>query len=102
MKLKIAAIRSGADPAGPLPGESFHRWLETPLACPKCDVTYNLAVEWEQAVDRFFDENSRPLINLLRKAIIMGHIHGHKIAHFETSGVVVKSVTPEGSQPLRG
>jgi hypothetical protein len=93
MKLKIAAIRSGSDPVGPLPGESFHRWLETPLLCPKCDVTYNLAVEWEQATDRFFDENSRPLINLLRKSIIMGHSRGHKVAHFETNGVVVKIVT---------
>jgi hypothetical protein len=91
MKLKIAAIRSGSDPVGELPGGSFHRWLETPLTCPKCDVTYNLAVEWEQAIDRFFPENSRSLINLLKKAIIMGHAGDHQISHFETAGVVVKS-----------
>jgi hypothetical protein len=96
MKLKIAAIRSGADPVGKLPGGSFHRWLETPLTCPKCDVTYNMAVEWEQANDRFFAESSRSLINLLKKAILMGHATNHQVAHFETTGVVVKSiVVPE-------
>jgi hypothetical protein len=93
MKLKIAAIRSGSDPVGKLPGGSFHRWLETPLICPKCDVTYNMAVEWEQANDRFFSESSRALINLLKKAILMGHSTNHQVAHFETSGVVVKSIT---------
>ncbi len=93
MKLKIAAIRSGADPVGELPGGTFHRWLETPLICPKCDVTYNMAVEWDQANDRFFEESARPLINLLKKTIIMGHAANHKIAHFETAGVVVKAVT---------
>ena len=93
MKLKIAAIRSGSDPVGKLPGGSFHRWLETPLICPKCDVTYNMAVEWEQANDRFFQESSRSLINLLKKAILMGHAGDHQVAHFETTGVVVKSIT---------
>jgi hypothetical protein len=93
MKLKIAAIRSGSEPVGKLPGGSFHRWLETPLICPKCDVTYNLAVEWEQATDRWFEENSRSLLNLLRKAIVMGHADNHRVTHFETTGVVVKSIT---------
>jgi hypothetical protein len=95
MKLKLAAIRSGAEPVGKLPGGSFHRWLDMPLICPKCDVTYNVAVEWEQANDRFFEESSRPLINLLKKAIIMGHSKNHQAAHFETSGVVVKIVTAQ-------
>ena len=102
MKLKIAAIRSGADPGGPLPGDLSHHWLETPLACPKCDVTYNLAVASEHAASRFFERESFPLIGALQRAIAMGHFHGHKIAHFETTGGVVKVVTKEGAQPLRG
>jgi hypothetical protein len=55
-----------------------------------------MAVEWEQANDRFFAETSRSLINLLKKAILMGHATNHQVAHFETTGVVVKSiVVPE-------
>jgi hypothetical protein len=101
MKLKIAAIRSGADPAGPLPGELSHCWLETPLACPRCDVTYNLAAASDEAASRFFEQESFPLIGALQRAIALGHIHGHRIAHFETTGGVVKVVTKEGAQPLR-
>src|SRR5436305_8601257 len=40
MNLRIAAIRSGSEPVRKLSSGSFLRWLETPLACPKCDVTY--------------------------------------------------------------
>lgn len=91
MNLKIAAIRSGTDPIGELPQAAFHRWLETPLVCPKCDAVYNLVVDWDKAADRWFPEASRPLITLLRKAIFMGHGSGHRITHFETEGVVVRS-----------
>ena len=45
--MTIAAIRSGTDPVGKLPEAAFHRWLETPLGCPKCDVSYNLVVDWD-------------------------------------------------------
>jgi len=93
MKLTIAAIRSGTDPIGNLPMGSFHRWLEDPVHCPKCEVTYNLVVEWDQANDRFFEENSRHLIMLLRRTVRQGHDHGHRITHFETSGAVVRSYT---------
>ena len=93
MNLKIAAIRSGTDPVGKLPVGAFHRWLETPLNCPKCEVSYNLVVDWDQAADRWFPESSRPLIMLLRKAIFMGHSTDHRVTHFETEGVVVKSIT---------
>lgn len=92
MNLKIAAIRSGTDPVGKLPTGAFHRWLETPVSCPKCDVTYNLVVDWDQASDRWFAENSRPLITLLRKAVFMGHGTDHCVTHFETEGVVVESL----------
>jgi hypothetical protein len=91
--LKIAAIRSGTDPVGKLPAAAFHRWLETPLGCPKCDVTYNVVVDWDQANDRWFAENSRSLLTLLKKAIFMGHSTDHRVTHFETEGVVVKSFT---------
>ena len=93
MNLRIAAIRSGSEPVRKLSQSAFHRWLETPLTCPKCDVTYNLAVDWDQSTDRWFAESSRPLITLLKKAIMMGHTTGHRITHFETEGVIVESIT---------
>ncbi len=93
MNLKIAAIRSGTDPVGKLPGGSFTRTLETPLHCPKCDVTYYTVVDWDQSADRWFADNSRPLLTLLRKAIFMGHSTDHRVTHFETEGVVVTSFT---------
>ena len=100
MGLKIAAIRSGTDPVGKLPAAAFHRCLETPLGCPKCDVSYNLVVDFEQATNRWFDESSQPLIRLLKKAIMMGHGADHRVTHFETEGVVVKTFTlPE---PIAG
>jgi hypothetical protein len=91
--LTIAAIRSGTEPVGKLPEGAFHRTLETPLGCPKCDVSYNLVVDWERATGRFFEEESRGLVRMLKKAIHMGHGSGHRVSHFETSGVVVKSFT---------
>jgi hypothetical protein len=93
MNLRIAAIRSGSEPIRKLATGSFQRWLETPLACPKCDTTYNLAVDWDQSTDRWFPETSRPLITLLKKAIMMGHSTNHRVTHFETEGVVVESIT---------
>jgi hypothetical protein len=98
MNLRIAAIRSGSDPVRKLSFGGFQRWLETPLSCPKCDATYNLAVDWDQSNDRWFSETSRPLITLLKKAIMMSHTTNHRITHFETEGVIVESITaPEPS-----
>ena len=95
MPLTIAAIRSGTEPCGKLPGGAFHRWLETPLACPRCEVTYNLVVDWDQANDRWFRDESPALIQRLRKAVLMSHGTLHRVTHFETSGVTVTSVTPD-------
>jgi hypothetical protein len=92
----MAAVRSGTEPVGKLPDASFHRWLETPLGCPKCDVSYNLVVDWEWAAARWFEEESRRPIRMLKKAIHMGHGSGHRVSHFETAGVVVKSFEVEG------
>ena len=94
MNLTIAAIRSGTDPCGPLPQGSFHRTLEDQITCPKCDATYNLVVDFEQATGRFFPENSRPLLLMLKKAVFLGHGNHHRVSHFETSGVVVRAITP--------
>jgi hypothetical protein len=33
------------------------------------------------------------MIRMLKKAIQMGHGSGHRVSHFETAGVVVKSFT---------
>ena len=91
MGLVIAAIRTGCDAVGKLPEGAFHTQLETQLACPKCDATYNLICDYAASVGRFFPEESRPLIAKLRKAIFMGHGDGHRVDHFETAGVVVTS-----------
>jgi hypothetical protein len=93
LNLTIAAIRSGTDPVGKLPDAAFHRTLETQLGCPKCDVSYNLVVDWERATSRHFEEEARGPIRMLTKAIQMGHGSGHRVTHYETSGVVVRSFT---------
>jgi hypothetical protein len=87
----IAAIRSGTDPVGPLPAGSFHRWLEDPIYCPKCDATYMLVVDYDWAVSRHFEAESQRHLAILRKTIFRGHSVGHLISHFETNGVVVTS-----------
>jgi hypothetical protein len=95
----IAALRSGTDPVGKLPDASFHRWLETPILCPKCDASYNLVVDAERAAERWFEEESRASIRMLKKAIFMGHAAGHPISHYETSGVVVRSFPSRPTPP---
>ena len=95
MPLVIAAIRTGCDPIGQLPEAAFHRWLDDPIVCPKCNATYNLVCDYNAAIGRFFEEESRRSILLLRKAIFLGHGDGHKVPHFETAGVVVTSFLPE-------
>ena len=97
MAKTIAAIRSGTDPVGRLPAAAFHKWLEEPVRCAKCDVTYNLVTDWDWAVSRWFAEESRGPIRMLKKAVQMGHGSGHRVTHLETAGVVVGSVT-ESSQ----
>jgi hypothetical protein len=97
----MAAIRSGTDPAGPLPTASFHRWLEDPIYCPKCNVSYQLVADYDWAVTRYFQDESRRYLAVLRKAIFQGHGDGHRITHFETNGVAVTRHTPpEPAKPL--
>jgi hypothetical protein len=69
----IAAIRSGTDPVAPLPPAAFHRTLEEPIYCPKCEATYMLVVDYDWAVSRHFENESRRHITLLRKTIFRGH-----------------------------
>jgi len=76
---------------GKLPAAAFHTQLEEQLVCPKCDATYNLICDYAESVGRFFPEESRRLIMLLRKAIFMAHGTDHRVQHYETSGVVVRS-----------
>ena len=68
VKLKIAAVRSGTDPVGKLPSGSFPTTLDAQVGCPKCEATYNLIADWDQANDRWFPERSEPLIRMLQKA----------------------------------
>jgi hypothetical protein len=91
VKLKIAAVRSGTDPVGKLPSGSFPKTLEEQVRCPRCEATYNLIADWDQANDRWFPERSEPLIRMLKKAIMLGHGGDHQVTHFETEGVVVIS-----------
>lgn len=102
MKLKIAAIRAGTEPVGKLPEGAFHRWMDEPIYCPKCDASYNLVVDYDQFVDRFFVESSRRMIMLLKKAIFMGHGDDHRVTHFETEGVVVRSIRAPEPGPVGG
>ncbi len=95
----VAAIRTGTDPVGKLPPGAFHHWLEEQLTCPKCDATYNLVCDYNAWVGRFFEEDSRRPIQMLKKAIFMGHASGHRVSHFETAGVVVVSHSPAAQEP---
>jgi hypothetical protein len=97
----IAAIKSGTDPVAPLPPASFHRTLEDPIYCPKCDATYMLIVDYDWAISRHFDDESRRHLSMLRKTIFRGHSAGHRITHFETNGVTVTAHTaPNASLDL--
>jgi rubredoxin len=98
MSIIIAAIKSGTDPVGPLPPGTFHRWLEDPIYCPKCAATYNLVADYDQSVNKFFTEDSRRHLTMLRKAVFQGHSTDHRITHFETNGVAVQSIV-KPSQP---
>ena len=95
----LVAIKSGTDPIAPLPAAAFHRTLEAPLYCPKCEATYFLIADYDWAISRHFEEESRQHLTLLRKTIKFGHDHSHRITHFETNGVVVTRHTRSGPQP---
>ena len=95
MSLVIAAIRTGHDPVGKLPEASFHRQLDEQIICPKCSATYNLVCDFNASVGRHFEEESKRLIMLLRKTVMLGHLHGHRVQHFETNGVAVTRFVDE-------
>ena len=99
MPLILAAIRTGTDPVAKLPEAAFHHWLEEQLTCPKCDATYNLVCDYNAWTGRFFAEESRRPIMMLRKAIFLAHGSGHRVSHFETNGVVVTSHTAAPPPP---
>jgi uncharacterized C2H2 Zn-finger protein len=94
MHIVLAAIRSGTDPAAPLPLAAFHRWLEEPIYCPKCDAAYLVVADYAQTVNKFFAQDTRRHLSMLRKAVFQGHGAGHRISHFETNGVIVQEHTP--------
>jgi len=97
----LAAIKSGTDPVAPLPPAAFHRTLEEPIYCPKCDASYNVVADYDWAISRHFESESHRHITMLRKTIFRGHAHGHHITHFETNGVVVTAhPSPNAPTPL--
>jgi hypothetical protein len=85
----LAAIKSGTEPLAPLPPGAFHRTLEDPLYCPKCEATYLLVADYDWAISRHFETESRRHLALLRKAIFRGHAANHPVTHFESNGVTV-------------
>lgn len=85
----LSALKSGTDPVAPLPPAAFHRTLEDPIYCPKCEATYFVIADYDWAISRHFEEESRRHLALLRKTITHGHDYNHRITHFETNGVVV-------------
>lgn len=95
----VVALKSGTDPIVPLPPAAFHRTLETPIYCPKCEATYFLIADYDWAISRHFEEESRHHLTLLHKTIRLGHDHGHRITHFETNGVVVSRHTRPDAIP---
>ncbi len=100
MSLILAAIKSGTDPVAPLPPGAFHRTLEEPILCPKCHVSYNVVVDYDRSVNKFFEEDSRRHLTILRRAVFAGHNTDHRISHFETNGVIVISHQVEKPTPL--
>jgi hypothetical protein len=93
----IAAIKSGTDPVAPLPPATFHRWLEDPIYCPKCEATYTLVTDYDDAISRHFEDDSRRHLAMLRKAVMLGHSTDHRVTHFETNGV---AIIPHVKQPI--
>ena len=85
----IAAIKSGTDPLAPLPPGAFTRQLDETLYCPKCSVYYLLHADYEASVNRYFEQETRRHLSLLKKAVMMGHVQDHRVTHFETNGVTV-------------
>jgi hypothetical protein len=96
----IAAIKLGSDPVAALAPAAFHRTLEEPIYCPKCEATYSLVVDYDWAISRHFANESRRHLSLLRKAITQSHSTDHRITHFETNGVIVTAHTPPKPPPL--
>jgi hypothetical protein len=48
-----------------------------------------LVVSYDEAISRHFANESRRHLQMLRKAVMLGHSTDHRITHFETNGVVV-------------
>jgi hypothetical protein len=52
-------------------------------------------------VTRYFQDESRRHLSVLKKAITQSHGEGHRITHFETNGVAITRHTPpEPARPL--
>jgi hypothetical protein len=59
-----------------------------------------LVLDYDHAISRHFATESRRHLQMLRKAVMLGHSTDHRITHFETNGVVVTSHTPPRTLPL--
>lgn len=96
----LVALQTGTDPLAPLPPAAFHRTLEDPIYCPKCQATYYLLADYDWVTSRHFEEESRRYIAMLKKAIFLEHTTDHRTPHFETNGVVITRHTPPRPEPI--
>ncbi len=85
----LVALQTGSEPVVPLPPAAFHRTLEEPIYCPKCQATYYLCADYDWVVSRHFEEDSRRHLAMLKKAIFLEHTTDHRTTHFESNGVVI-------------
>ena len=84
----LAALKSGTDPVAALPPATFHRTLEEPIYCPKCEATYMIVADYDWVTSRHFEEESRRHLAMLKKAIFLEHSSDHRTTHFESNGVI--------------
>ena len=59
-----------------------------------------MVVDYDWAISRHFEEESRRHVAMLRKTIFRGHSAGHRMTHFETNGVVVNAIAKAQAMPL--
>ncbi|MDE1162752.1 MAG: hypothetical protein PW792_12505 [Acidobacteriaceae bacterium] len=100
MRHILVALEPGTEPLAPLPPAAFHRTLEEPIYCPKCEATYYLTADYDWVTSRHFDEESRRHISMLKKAIFLEHGTNHRTKHFETNGVVIVRHQKPREEPL--
>ncbi|MDE1155586.1 MAG: hypothetical protein PW735_07610 [Acidobacteriaceae bacterium] len=95
----LVALQPGTDPIAPLPPAAFHRTLEEPIYCPKCEATYYLLADYDWVISRHFEDESRRHKAMLKKSIFLEHTLGHPTLHLESNGVIITKHPKEQAKP---